>query len=82
MVLIECKFEITYRCILTAEGHHSPFISQLSLKLVRPEVSYLRFGLLIRHVIDESSPLYGMDLEVWSPILFCSFGLDNCGIRI
>ncbi|KAG0584587.1 hypothetical protein M758_3G221800 [Ceratodon purpureus] len=77
MVLIECKFEIIYRCILTAEGHHSPFISQVPLKLVRPEVSYLKFGLLIRHIIDESSPLYGMDFEVCSDLpiiifLYCT----------
>lgn len=64
MVLIECKFEIIYRCILTPDGSHSPFITQVPLQLVRPEVSYLKFGLIIRHIIDESSPLYGMDFEV------------------
>lgn len=64
MVLIECKFEVMYRCILTAAGENSPFFQHIPLQLVRPEVSYLRFGLIIRHVIDESSPLYGMDFEV------------------
>ncbi|KAG0554007.1 hypothetical protein KC19_12G055900 [Ceratodon purpureus] len=64
-VLIECKFEVIYRCILTLPGQQSPFITHISLKLVRPEVSYLRFGLIIRHVIDESSPLYGMDYETF-----------------
>lgn len=63
MVLIECKFEIIYRCIVTPVGETSPFVHHLSLELVRPEVSYLKFGLIIRHVIDESSPLYGMDFE-------------------
>lgn len=66
MVLIECKFEIIYRCIVTPVGETSPFVHHLSLELVRPEVSYLKFGLIIRHVIDESSPLYGMDFEVWN----------------
>lgn len=63
-VLIECKFEVLYRCILTAAGQQSPFITHVPLKLVRPEVSYLKFGLIIRHIIDESSPLYGVDSEV------------------
>ena len=65
-VLIECKFEIIYRSIVTAPGQNSPFVHHIPLQLVRPEVSYLRFGLTVRHVIDESSPLYGMDFEVWS----------------
>lgn len=64
-VLIECKFEVIYRCVLTSTGQQSPFITNIPLKLVRPEVSYLRFGLVIRHIIDESSPLYGMDFETF-----------------
>lgn len=62
-VLIECKFEITYRSVVTAPGQNSPFVHHIPLQLVRPEVSYLKFGLIVRHVIDESSPLYGMDFE-------------------
>lgn len=72
-VLIECKFEVIYRCILTTAGQRSPFITHIPLKLVRAEVSYLRFGLIIRHVIDETSPLYGMDFKVWSKSTHCLF---------
>ncbi len=64
VVLIECKFELTYRRFLTEKGNPAPFINHVSLKLVRPEVAYLKFGLVVRHIIDEESPLYGMDLEV------------------
>jgi len=67
-VLIECKFEVIYRSIVTAPGQNSPFVHHIPLQLVRPEVSYLRYGLIVRHVIDESSPLYGMDFEVWSTL--------------
>ncbi|CAK9856215.1 unnamed protein product [Sphagnum jensenii] len=63
VVLIECKFELTYRRFLTEKGNPAPFINHVSLKLVRPEVAYLKFGLVVRHIIDEESPLYGMDLE-------------------
>jgi hypothetical protein len=64
VVLIECKFELTYRRFLTEKGNPAPFINHVSLKLVRPEVAYLKYGLVVRHIIDEESPLYGMDLEV------------------
>jgi hypothetical protein len=28
------------------------------------EVAYLRYALVVRHVIDDQSPLYGLDIEV------------------
>ncbi|KAG0574801.1 hypothetical protein KC19_VG292600 [Ceratodon purpureus] len=59
-VLIEYKFEVIYRYILTLPGQQSPFITHISLqspfithislKLVRPEVSYLGGSSNVRKV--------------------------------
>lgn len=63
LILIECHFELVCQRFLALPGQPTPFISGVSLKLVRPRVPYLKYGLVIRHIIDETSPLYNMDVE-------------------
>lgn len=54
--LVAVSMSLTFRIFLrTASG--SFFVSQEMLNLVRSEVPFLRFGFVIRHIIDESSPL-------------------------
>jgi inward rectifier potassium channel len=64
MVLIDCKFQLVYRRFLTSPGQLSPYITTVPLKLMHAEVAYLRYALVVRHVIDDESPLYGLDIEV------------------
>jgi inward rectifier potassium channel len=66
LILIECHFELVYQRFLTLPGQPTPFITGVGLKLVRPRVPYLKYGLVIRHIIDETSPLYNMDVEVFN----------------
>lgn len=63
LILIECHFELVCQRFLTLPGQPTPFITGVSLKLVRPRVSCLKYGLIIRHIIDETSLLYNMDVE-------------------
>ncbi|GAQ87617.1 hypothetical protein KFL_003650080 [Klebsormidium nitens] len=56
--LIDAKLDLVYRHMMQLPGG-SPFMSTHSLKLVRSESSSLRYGMLIRHVINEESPLFG-----------------------
>ncbi|KAG0621365.1 hypothetical protein M758_3G014200 [Ceratodon purpureus] len=63
LILIECHFELVCQRFLTLPGQPTPFITGINLKLVRPRVSYLKYGLIIRHIIDETSPLFNMDIE-------------------
>lgn len=69
LTLIECKFELIYRRIILTPGQISLFVNAVPLKLVRPEVSHLKYGLLMRHVIDEQSPLFEASIEVFSSFL-------------
>jgi inward rectifier potassium channel len=59
-VIVQAQLHVT--CSLsrpTAEGR--PFYRILDLPLVRDRMSGLRRGWTIMHVIDEASPLYGLD---------------------
>ncbi|CAK9867701.1 unnamed protein product [Sphagnum jensenii] len=65
MVLIDCKFQLVFRRFLTSPGQLSPYITTVPLKLMHAEVAYLRYALVVRHVIDDESPLYGLDIEAF-----------------
>ncbi|GAQ77942.1 hypothetical protein KFL_000060070 [Klebsormidium nitens] len=55
--LVDVKVDLTFHYnTLTRNGSY--FNRQVSLKLVRSEVAHQTGGMLVRHVIDESSPLY------------------------
>ncbi|CAI5531101.1 unnamed protein product [Closterium sp. Naga37s-1] len=56
--LVDVKVELTLKHnTLSCTGR---FFRQVDhLKLVRSEDSYQRYGMTVRHLIDESSPLYG-----------------------
>lgn len=55
--LVDVKVDLTYNYnTITRSGTY--FRTSQSLKLVRPEIAFLNNGMLVRHIIDESSPLY------------------------
>ncbi|XP_024366815.1 uncharacterized protein [Physcomitrium patens] len=55
--LVDVKVDLTYKYnTLTRSG--SFFRATQSLKLVRSEIAYLNHGMLVRHIIDETSPLH------------------------
>ncbi|GJP74401.1 hypothetical protein CLOP_g4987 [Closterium sp. NIES-67] len=60
--LVDVKVELTLKHnTLSCTGR---FFRQVDhLKLVRSEDSYQRYGMTVRHLIDESSPLYGRSRE-------------------
>eukprot|EP00897_Mesotaenium_endlicherianum_P007422 jgi/Mesen1/6708/ME000344S05988 len=58
-VLIDAKFDLVLRRFVNVPGQNTAFVQNIHLPLVRAEVSYLRYGMLLRHIIDEDSPLYG-----------------------
>ncbi|CAM6099022.1 unnamed protein product [Calypogeia fissa] len=60
--LVDAKICLTFR-ILIKLPTGSMFCSTQDLTLVRPEISYLRYGILVRHVIDDKSPIYGHTME-------------------
>lgn len=60
--LVDAKICLTFRIFVTFPNG-STFCSTQDLDLVRSEVSYLRYGLMVRHVIDKKSPVYGHTLE-------------------
>lgn len=60
--LVDAKICLTFRIFVTLPNG-SIFCSTQDLDLVRSEVSYLRYGLMIRHIIDRKSPVYGHTLE-------------------
>eukprot|EP00898_Chlorokybus_atmophyticus_P002002 jgi/Chlat1/2802/Chrsp187S02917 len=56
--LIDVRISLTYRSFLkTKDG--GLFVSMQPLSLVRADIPFLRHGLMVRHVIDRTSPLYG-----------------------
>eukprot|EP00271_Cylindrocystis_brebissonii_P019673 TRINITY_DN6128_c0_g1_i1.p1 TRINITY_DN6128_c0_g1~~TRINITY_DN6128_c0_g1_i1.p1 ORF type:complete len:548 (-),score=103.50 TRINITY_DN6128_c0_g1_i1:1362-2897(-) len=55
--VVDVKICLTFRILLKL-ANGSIFVSTHDLPLVRPEVSYLRYGLMCRHIIDEDSPIY------------------------
>ncbi|MCO5581164.1 hypothetical protein L7F22_035042 [Adiantum nelumboides] len=56
------KYVLTFRIFVTLPSG-SVFCSTQDLEVVRPEVPYLRYGLMVRHIIDKKSPVYGHTLE-------------------
>lgn len=60
--LVDAKICLTFRIFVTLPSG-SVFCSTQDLDVVRPEVSYLRYGLMVRHVIDKKSPVYGHTME-------------------
>lgn len=55
--LVDVKVDLTYSYnTVTRSGTY--FRTSQSLKLVRPEVAFLNKGMVVRHIIDETSPLY------------------------
>ncbi|KAI5068995.1 hypothetical protein GOP47_0015296 [Adiantum capillus-veneris] len=60
--LVDAKICLTFRIFVTLPSG-SVFCSTQDLELVRPEVPYLRYGLMVRHIIDKKSPIYGHTLE-------------------
>lgn len=60
--LVDAKICLTFRIFVTLPNG-SIFCSTQDLDIVRSEVSYLRYGLMVRHIIDRKSPVYGHTLE-------------------
>jgi hypothetical protein len=60
--LVDAKICLTFRIFVQLPSG-SMFCSTQNLELVRPEVSYLRYGLMVRHIIDTKSPVYGLTME-------------------
>ncbi|KAH7405051.1 hypothetical protein KP509_15G054900 [Ceratopteris richardii] len=60
--LVDAKICLTFRIFVTLPSG-SVFCSTQDLEVVRPEVSYLRYGIMVRHIIDRKSPVYGHTVE-------------------
>eukprot|EP00850_Spirogloea_muscicola_P008068 SM000042S15335 [mRNA] locus=s42:470236:475398:+ [translate_table: standard] len=61
--LVDVKVDLTIKYnTFTRSGSY--FRAQQSLKLVRPEIAYQTHGMLVRHIIDENSPLYRRTQEI------------------
>lgn len=58
MELVDAKFSLVLRRRDRTPGTVSEFLNTFDLPLVRPEEAYLKYGFLLRHVIDEKSPLH------------------------
>lgn len=58
-VLVSAKFDLFLRRFVQIPGKQSGFVVNSRMALVRSEVPCLRYGMILRHVIDESSPLWG-----------------------
>lgn len=56
--LVDAKICLTFRIFVSLPSG-SVFCSTQELEVVRPEVPYLRYGLMVRHIIDKKSPVYG-----------------------
>eukprot|EP00850_Spirogloea_muscicola_P001713 SM000006S19478 [mRNA] locus=s6:1052663:1054502:+ [translate_table: standard] len=54
--LIDVKFDLVMRC--TKITRNSTFVHTYRLPLVRSEMSQLKYGMVMRHVINEDSPLW------------------------
>ncbi|KAL2629599.1 hypothetical protein R1flu_014285 [Riccia fluitans] len=61
--LVDVKVDLTYK-YNTSTRTGSYFRATQSLKLVRPEIAFLTHGMLVRHVIDSTSPLYQRTSEM------------------
>ncbi|KAG0616895.1 hypothetical protein M758_5G149700 [Ceratodon purpureus] len=60
--LVDAKICLTFRIFVKLPSG-SMFCSTQDLELVRPEVSYLRYGLMVRHIIDKKSPIFGHTMD-------------------
>ncbi|BBM98115.1 hypothetical protein Mp_1g10960 [Marchantia polymorpha subsp. ruderalis] len=60
--LVGAKICLTFRIFIKLPSG-SMFCTTQDLELVRPEVPYLRYGIMVRHIIDKRSPLYGHSME-------------------
>lgn len=60
--LVDAKICLTFRILIKLPSG-SMFCSTRDLELMRPEVPYLKYGILVRHVIDNKSPVYGQTME-------------------
>lgn len=60
--LIDAKICLTFRIFVTLPSG-SVFCSTQDLEVVRSEVSYLRYGIMVRHIIDKKSPVYGHTMK-------------------
>lgn len=60
--LVDAKICLTFRIFVTVPSG-SVVCSTQDLEVVRPEVSYLRYGLMVRHIIDKKSPVYGHTMD-------------------
>jgi inward rectifier potassium channel len=59
-VIVEAKIHVV-ASVVKATDPGKPFYKLHDLKLVRDRIGGLRRGWLLMHVIDETSPFYGMD---------------------
>ncbi|KAI5081936.1 hypothetical protein GOP47_0001679 [Adiantum capillus-veneris] len=60
--LVDVKICLTFRIFVKLPSG-SVFCSTQDLEVVRPQVFYLRYGLMVRHIIDKKSPVYGHTIE-------------------
>jgi len=59
-VIVEAKIHVVASVVKSTEPS-KPFYKLTDLKLIRDRIGGLRRGWLLMHVIDETSPFYGMD---------------------
>jgi inward rectifier potassium channel len=61
-VIVEARIHVVATKVVSADPS-KPFYRLHDLKLVRDRIGGLRRGWLVLHVVDETSPLYGLDAE-------------------
>jgi inward rectifier potassium channel len=59
-VIVEARIHVVATKVVSADPS-KPFYKLHDLKLVRDRIGGLRRGWLVMHVVDETSPLYGLD---------------------
>lgn len=59
--IVEAKIHVVASVVKTIEDPSKPFYKLHDLTLIRDRIGGLRRGWLLMHVIDETSPFYGMD---------------------
>lgn len=60
--IVEARIHVVATKVVSADPS-KPFYKLHDLKLVRDRIGGLRRGWLVMHVVDETSPLYGLDAE-------------------
>jgi inward rectifier potassium channel len=61
-VIVEARIHVVATKVVSADPS-KPFYRLHDLKLVRDRIGGLRRGWLVLHVVDETSPLYGLDAD-------------------